>query len=120
MNALLVFLGGGLGALCRFGVSRLFPSSVNFPWATLSVNLLGCFAIGVFSFYAMRGQNTLIMLGIIGFLGGFTTFSSYGLELMRMLESGLAKNFVVYLLASNVIGVLLVYVGYRLACNFIK
>lgn len=120
MNALLVFLGGGLGALCRYGVNRLFASSTDFPWATLSVNLLGCFAIGVFSFYAMRGQNTLIMFGIIGFLGGFTTFSSYGLELMRMLEFGLAKNFVVYLIASNVIGVLLVYVGYRLACNFIK
>jgi len=120
MNALLVFLGGGLGALCRFGVSRMYSSSAVFPWATLSVNLLGCFAIGVFSYYALKGQNTLIMLGIVGFLGGFTTFSSYGLELLRMLESGLAKNFVVYLLVSNVIGVLLVYIGYRLACNFIK
>lgn len=120
MNALLIFLGGGLGALCRWGVSKLVVRSADFPWATLSVNLLGCFLIGLFGYYATRGHNTLMMVGVVGFLGGFTTFSSYGLELMRMLQNGMSKNFVVYLLSSNVAGVLLVYVGYRLACDFIK
>lgn len=120
MNAAFIFLGGGLGAVCRWLVSGYFTSDSNFPTGTLVVNLLGCFLIGVLSYYAIKGHSVVYMLGIVGFLGGFTTFSSYGYDLMRMLESGLTKNFMLYFLTSNVVGILLVYVGYKVANNFIK
>lgn len=120
MNVVLVFIGGGLGAACRWLVASQMKSSDSFPWGTLTVNLVGCFLIGLFSYYAIRGHNTLMMLGVIGFLGGFTTFSSYGFELTHMLEGGMNKNFVIYFLSSNVVGILLVYVGHRLASDFIQ
>ena len=118
MTLAYVFIGGGLGAASRWLVANSIKVSSGFPWATLSVNLMGCFLIGIASYYALKGNHLLMSLGIIGFLGGFTTFSSYGLDLMRLLESGATKHFVIYFLTSNVLGLLLVYLGHKLATNY--
>ena len=92
-------LGGFLGSVLRYSVSGLVQDvsrSIHFPYGTLAVNLIGCFAIGFLSQLAeTRGfftaeTRTLVFIGV---LGGFTTFSAFGNEtinLWREVESGLA------------------------------
>ena len=96
VQALLVFLGGGLGAMARwaFGlvVSRQLGS--DWPWATLGVNIIGSFAMGaVMGFVLKNGmvsptlENWRLFLAT-GILGGFTTFSAFSFESARMIEAG--------------------------------
>lgn len=112
---LLVFLGGGLGAVSRFALTSLISAKVEtvFPWGTFAVNILGCFLIGVLFDVLEReliGSDFRLLLQT-GFLGGFTTFSSFGLETFSMLEAGDRVTGVSYLAASNVAGVLAVFLG---------
>ncbi|MFY0644812.1 MAG: fluoride efflux transporter CrcB [Bacteroidia bacterium] len=115
MNWIWVFIGGGTGALCRWGVSLLNPSSsVGFPVNTTIVNLLGCLLIGIAA-AALVGTNQKLQLFLmLGFLGGFTTFSSFGLEIFRLIEQHQWQTAVIYILISNLVGVALVVVGYKL------
>jgi CrcB protein len=89
---ILVFLGGGLGSLLRFELGGFVQARIGpaFPWGTLSVNALGCLAIGVLATWiderSGAGHETRLFL-IAGLLGGFTTFSSFGLETFRLLEA---------------------------------
>ena len=87
---LLVFVGGGIGSVCRYamatGFQRTFPGP--FPVGTFTVNLLGCFAIGLVGALGLERAaispeaRTFIMVGI---LGGFTTFSSFAWESLGLL-----------------------------------
>lgn len=91
--ALAVFLGGGLGAVARFGVSLLLGRHAvePFPWATLAVNLAGCFAAGLLAmlFAAALPVAPSIRYGLTtGFLGGLTTFSAFSVETTRLIASG--------------------------------
>ncbi|MEY2924985.1 MAG: fluoride efflux transporter CrcB [Bacteroidota bacterium] len=120
MKLVLVFVGGGLGAAARWGVSQAVQPASHFPWTTFTVNMLGCFLIGMLSYFVIKGNNTLFLLGIVGFLGGFTTFSSFALEMFRLMEAQEWKTFFSYFLVSNLLGVLLVYVGYTISTHWIK
>lgn len=88
----IVFLGGGLGSALRYLVSlasgRFFAPS--FAWGTMIVNLLGCFAIGFASGLVDRSlvPKAMRILAITGFLGGFTTFSTFSLESIHMILGG--------------------------------
>lgn len=94
---ILVGIGGALGAMCRFVASK-FASTIGFaplgplPVATMCVNVLGCFLAGfVFSMLSRGGAlaEEVRLLCIVGFLGGFTTFSAFSLEtLLVMREAG--------------------------------
>ena len=93
-NLLMVGLGGFMGAILRFSVSgyvQQWFKSVNFPYGTLVVNLLGCFLIGGFSYAAeLRGllnyeARSFIFIGL---LGAFTTFSTFGNDTVRLLREG--------------------------------
>ncbi len=93
MTALAVFVGGGLGSLGRWGVallaSRLLPNAV-LPWGTFAVNVLGCFALGLLAHtFAFRAElPSPLRIGVTtGFLGGFTTFSTFGNESVHLLGS---------------------------------
>lgn len=120
MSALYVFIGGGFGAMLRWFIALSMGQSSNgFPTSTLLVNLLGCFLIGLASAYFMQQESKLQLLLVVGFLGGFTTFSSFGLELFNLQANGQFKMFVIYLLASNLIGILCVILGNRLMLKFI-
>ena len=117
MNALFVMIGGGAGALLRYGTTlfcvRLFGS--GFPVGTLLVNLAGCFLIGVAM--ALAERNTMMtptvrLFFVTGFLGGFTTFSSYAWEninAMRVASFGAAA---INILVSNITGLGLVAAGF--------
>ena len=120
MKLVLIFLGGGLGATARWGIGQSLKEVSGFPWGTFTANMVGCFLIGLLSYYAIRGNHTLFLFGIVGFLGGFTTFSSFGLEMFRMIEAQQWRTFASYFLTSNVLGILLVYIGYTVSSNWIK
>ncbi|MBM7069972.1 CrcB family protein [Actibacterium sp. 188UL27-1] len=85
MNILLVALGGALGAVLRY----LTTLAVAFPFGTLTVNVVGSFLMGVFLvLLAERGLDRWIPLVMSGILGGFTTFSAFSLDTIRLFEDG--------------------------------
>lgn len=93
MNMLIVFLGGGIGAVARYGlqgfVHRL--TGADFPYGTLTVNLLGSLAIGVLMVSLeerFASSPDLRLFLAVGVLGGFTTFSSFSFETMALLREG--------------------------------
>ena len=88
-----LMLGGAMGALCRFGVTTLAQQywGKSFPYGILMANMLGSFAIGflVVLFMSRSDVNPALKLGLMtGFLGAFTTFSSFSLDSLMLFESG--------------------------------
>jgi len=111
---------GLVGTLLRYWLSGVIARRYGetFPYGTLIVNLIGCFVIG-FLFYlfydralASSTPRTVIFIGL---LGGFTTFSSYGLQTFTLLRDGELFLALVNVVTSNVLGLLFVWVGYSLA-----
>jgi CrcB protein len=92
---LLLFAGGGLGATLRYALGLWIDERTGpgFPWGTFTVNALGCFAIGVLA--TMADEHAWIspparLLLVTGLLGGFTTFSTFGMETWQLVEDGAA------------------------------
>src|SRR5438105_4950335 len=108
---LLVALGGALGAVARFGVGLLVSKRFGaaWPWATLFINVSGSFVIAVFA--ARLTNPSLRYLLPIGFVGAYTTFSTYEYEVLRLFDVGQAGAAVAYVLASNVLGFAAVALG---------
>jgi CrcB protein len=117
MKILLVMVGGSLGALSRYAVSLWAAKllGTRFPWGTLTVNLSGCFLIGLAFALAERGLSimnpSMRLFFMTGFLGGLTTFSSFGLETMNSMREGSHLVTVANVLSNNVIGTALVFLG---------
>jgi fluoride exporter len=112
---LLAALGGALGALARWLVALALPrSSGEWPWATLTVNLAGCFLIGVLlvvlELRSPDADRLRTFLGA-GVLGGFTTFSAFAVEFADLLRAGRPVIAVGYVVASVLGGVLAVAAG---------
>ncbi len=114
---ILVTIGGGLGALSRYGAgllaARLFGA--NFPWGTLIVNLSGCFLIGLSFALAERGMNIMNpmvrLFFVTGYLGGLTTFSSYAMETVNSLRAATNMVTLANFFSNNFIGGTLVFLG---------
>lgn len=120
MNLIYVFIGGGLGAACRYLVSLIIGSSDGFPLSTLTANLLGCLLIGISSAWLINMDQKFQLLLMVGFLGGFTTFSTYGIDMMHMLQAGRWGYLWAYVLLSNLGGLACVILGNRIMLQFIK
>lgn len=93
MNILIVFLGGGLGAMARYGLQGLVHrlAGAGFPYGTLTVNLLGSLLIGILMISLedrFTSSPELRLFLAVGILGGFTTFSSFSFETMALLRGG--------------------------------
>lgn len=87
MTIIAIALGGALGAVSRFGLATLLAGSA-FPFATLLANLIGCFLIGLVALpLAGHDLSSLRGLVVVGFLGAFTTYSSFALETWRLAET---------------------------------
>lgn len=118
-NLIFVFLGGGAGSICRYAIS-LWLSKYRvvlggLPVHTLLANLIGCFAIGLAMGYLSKYENTWIpVLLVSGFCGGFTTFSTFSLEMMDMLRNGQSLLALTYMAISVAICISLVYAGWCL------
>jgi len=112
---LLVFLGGGIGSLLRYFISRTFNTYFqHFYLGTFLVNIIGCLIIGLvlgISFKSnLLSQNQTLLL-TTGFCGGFTTFSSFALENQSLLKSGEILHFSFYTIASIAVGIFAVILG---------
>lgn len=85
-----VMLGGGIGAALRYITTGYLVTQTIFPWGTLTVNLLGSFGAGLAFAFFREGEMAkwLQLLVITGFMGGFTTFSAFALEVLLLLEKG--------------------------------
>lgn len=113
-NILLVFLGGGLGSVARFGISEIVKNNFksSFPIATLCSNILSCLVlalmVGVFSGKA-DASPALKTLIVIGFCGGFSTFSTFSYETVELMRSGNMMIAIANILISVTVCVALVY-----------
>lgn len=111
-----ITVGGAVGALLRYWVSglahRAFGSS--FPWGTLGVNLIGSLVIGFFwgMFESVVVSQNVRILIFIGVLGSFTTFSTFSLESFHLLREGEYNLFLMNVIASFLLGIALVFIGY--------
>ena len=114
--ALAVAAGGALGGLSRLGVGELLPHRAGtFPWATFSVDVVGCLLIGVLMVVllesAVRPSPYARPLLGVGVLGGFTTFSAYATDTRALLAGGHAGTALTYLAATLVVGLAATWVG---------
>jgi fluoride exporter len=115
-----VALGGAIGALLRYQTGRglthwLGAQAVTtFPWATLTVNVIGSLLMGVLAGFLARhgqgGEQWRLFIGV-GVLGGFTTFSSFSLEMMLLIERGQPLQALTYVLISVLAGLSALYIG---------
>lgn len=117
----MVGLGGGMGAMCRFMVYEICLTLVKnawLPYGTIIVNAVGCFAIGLLGGIAETRDifsPEMRALIFIGFLGGFTTFSTFGFELFFFIRNGQAGIAALNAAIQFTLGLLGVWTGFSLA-----
>jgi len=119
---LLVAAGGGLGAAARYGLGllagRMAPNAA-WPWGTFGANVLGGLAMGLLvgwlAFRAGAQQETIRLFAAVGVLGGFTTFSSYSLEAVLMIERRQLGLAAAYVAGSVVLATTALFVGLMIA-----
>ena len=118
-DILLVGAGSCLGGILRYLVSLLVHSAKGgFPWSTFLVNIIGCLIIGLLWGLTNRQTNASSLLNlflIVGFCGGFTTFSTFSKENLVLLQSGNYFVFALYSLGSISIGLAAVALGYAMS-----
>ena len=121
MSIFFVALGGALGSVSRYLLGTWVQSvsrSIDFPFGTLTVNLIGCFVIGFLSQLAeARGVFTSESraLVFVGVLGGFTTFSSFGNDTINLVRDGETFNALANVGANVILGLALVWLGRTVA-----
>ena len=110
-SVLLVAIGGALGSVGRYLVSRWLEGS--FPWGTLTVNLVGSLLIGLLTGWVGKGvlSPEMKLLLVTGFCGGFTTFSTFACESFNMMKAGDALTVALYIGGSVSLGILAVWLG---------
>ena len=117
MTLLAVMIGGALGSALRFGLSVRFnpANSTGLPVGTLIANIGGCLLIGWLA-AALSNASEPVRLGVlVGVLGGFTTFSSFGIEAIRLFQGGQTTAAIAYVAISNVGGLVAAWLGTRIA-----
>ena len=113
----LVAVGSAFGGMLRYFLSVCFPSSGGFPWATLGINVVGSFFIGLGSGLIARfwsgtlAGDCIRAVALVGFCGGFTTFSTFSNEVFQLLEGGHTLSAVGYVTLSVFVGLAAVFCG---------
>lgn len=127
-NAILVFVGGGLGALCRYSVTTYVGARfAAFPLGTLAVNTVGSFLMGLImgllllatERYGLVAESYRLLL-TVGFLGGLTTFSSFSFETLLLLKGGSYLPALANIAANVLSGLLLAAAGILLARGILR
>ena len=112
--AALVFLGGGAGAVFRFALGRWFAVPTGFPWVTFAINVLGSFVLGLLVVLCKDRPGWLALLGV-GVCGGFTTFSTFSVETLHLIETEDYASAMGYVVGSVAAGVLGAWLGVQWA-----
>lgn len=115
-NYLLLAIGGAVGTMARFGISEWFiisKWSTKFPCHTFVINVLGSFILGIFAIACKDRPQLLIFLGT-GFCGGFTTFSTFGVEVVKLMDEERISAAMAYAVGSVVMGVLGAWLGMKI------
>ncbi|MDP5159001.1 MAG: fluoride efflux transporter CrcB [Flaviramulus sp.] len=112
---ILVFLGGGLGSVLRYILSKFLNNAeTGIPYGTFAANIIGSLLIGIILGLALKNdslsQNQTLLLAT-GFCGGFTTFSTFAYENHVFLKTGDFTSFAIYTIASFIVGFLAVFLG---------
>ncbi len=118
---LYIFVGGGAGSVCRFLMQNLCSKiNIAFPFGTLVVNILGGLIIGFLTAVLTKnaGSEGWRFLTIVGFCGGFTTFSAFSLEGFKMLHDGQVAQFLLYAALSVALCLIFVWAGHALGARF--
>ncbi len=117
MNFFYVFLGGGLGSIIRYSISLLISKyDTSFPWATLVANALACIVLGALVQYAGRhglSEPFKLML-MVGFCGGFSTFSTFSNETFNLFEQGNILYAFANIVASVALCLFCIFIGMKL------
>lgn len=118
MSALYVFLGGGLGALVRYGIGKFFPFSGNgFPIGTFLANVISClilgYLMGILLGKSLDQKYQLLLM--TGFCGGFSTFSTFSMESYRLMSNGASLTSLFYILASVVVCIVCIWIGIKIS-----
>lgn len=120
LKLLLIFVSSGVGGVLRYSLSGYVQRVANatFPLGTLAVNVTGCLLIGFLTAwfsgrFLIREEYRIALL--VGLLGGFTTFSSFGLETFNLCNDGQFYRAAANVILSVAVGVVAVWAGYRLA-----
>ena len=118
-NLIFVGIGGFIGSVARYLVAVMFAGQFTsvFPYATLTVNIVGCFLIGIL--YALSDRGNILspewrVFLTTGFCGGFTTFSTFSYESLRLMQDGEYLYLAMYVLASLFVGLGATFVGITL------
>lgn len=121
LNLISVFIGGGIGAITRYlvslGIVKQF-GEIELPIATFSINILGCFLLGFLYILFLEKANMNNTLGLaltVGFCGAFTTFSTFSLEIFKLIENQQIIQSFLYIILSVIIGLLSVIIGINCA-----
>ena len=115
-DIILVGIGSGIGGICRYLISLAVSHECNgFPWGTFTVNVGGCLLIGILwgvtsRFHNLSSAFTLFLM--VGFCGGFTTFSTFSKEGLTLLQANNYVLFSLYVVGSVVLGIMAVSLGY--------
>ena len=116
MHYLLVFLGGGLGSICRFGIAQwLAPHKLHFPWATIIANILACLVLGLLVGLSLKSKlsSNLGFFLMVGFCGGFSTFSTFTNETFQFMATGAWTKALANIAVSLLVCLVSLYIGIR-------
>ncbi len=120
-EAMVVFIGSGLGGLVRFGISKTILSA-NFPWATFCCNVLACFILG--TVVAVAGQKGIMSPNMklfitVGFCGGFSTFSTFSSETLQLIQVGNYHIATINIVGSLVLCIVCTFLGILLGSKLL-
>jgi CrcB protein len=118
MSYFWIFLGGGLGSMARYGMWRWMGSfSIHYPWATFAANALSCLILGFLLGMELKGsmddQSKLFLM--IGFCGGFSTFSTFSAETLKLFQYGNYYTGISYIFASVIVCMVFLLLGMKLS-----
>jgi len=113
MTVALVAVGGMAGVLARYGITRATLHSDALIWSTVGINIAGSFVLGLLVAGSWVSRDVRDVLGI-GFLGGFTTFSTFSAQIVLEVDGGRTGTAIAYLLASVIGGIAAAAAGYAL------
>jgi len=116
MSLLYIFIGGGLGSMCRYIVGHYCTDQSGFPLGTFVANIIACTILGILLGYQQANNinTSMKLLLMTGFCGGFSTFSTFSSESLSLIQQGQLGLALAYIGLSIILGLIAIYLGYKM------